>query len=346
MKSIRDISLNITEQEYREMPELSYSLLAKYERGGFNSLSSLFDKVESPSLLYGSMVDVLVTGSQEEFDSLYMVADFPDVPDSIVTIVKALYNEYSDKFYKLDNISTSDILAMANYYKYQSNWKPETRVKVIIEKGSEYYSLLHLAENKTVVSTELYNEVLNAVDALKTSESTKWYFAPNNPFDNIERQYQLKFKSEIDGVGYRIMMDECIVNHNTKTIIPIDLKTSGKKEWDFHKSFKEWGYWWQGLLYTRVLEDNLKKDDYFKDFKVMPYIFIVVNKHSLTPLVWEFEDNHSEVDLVYGKNQDIIIRHPLTIGKELKYYLDNDSKVPLGISKNSPNSLTKWLNTL
>ena len=53
MRSLKDISLNISEEEYRKMPELSYSTLAKYERGGFNSLSTLFDKVESPSLLFG-----------------------------------------------------------------------------------------------------------------------------------------------------------------------------------------------------------------------------------------------------------------------------------------------------
>ena len=53
MKSLKDVSWLVSEDTYRQDSALSYSTLAKYERGGFNSLSTLFDKVESPSLLFG-----------------------------------------------------------------------------------------------------------------------------------------------------------------------------------------------------------------------------------------------------------------------------------------------------
>ena len=43
MKSLKDISWQVTEEEYRQDKALSYSTLAKYERGGFKSLKSLFD---------------------------------------------------------------------------------------------------------------------------------------------------------------------------------------------------------------------------------------------------------------------------------------------------------------
>lgn len=346
MKSLKDISWLVSEDTYRQDSALSYSTLAKYERGGFNSLSTLFDKVESPSLLFGSLVDTLSTGTPEEFDSRFFVCDFPDIPDSIITIVKALYEAYSDKFNDLNNIAVSDIIAMADFYKYQSNWKPETRAKVIKEKGEEYYNLLFLAGDKTIVSTNDYNDAVDAYHALKDSEATKFYFMSDNPFDGIERCYQLKFKATIEGIDYRIMADLIIVDHKNKVIIPCDLKTSSKQEYDFYKSFKDWGYWWQGILYTKVIEENIKKDDYFKDFKIMPYIFIVVNRKSLTPMIWEFTDNHSNEDLIYGQDKQIKVRHPFNIAKELKYYLNSGDTVPLGINKNTPNDLTKWLNTL
>lgn len=137
-----------------------------------------------------------------------------------------------------------------------------------------------------------------------------------------------------------------LIDHKNKIIIPTDLKTSGKEEYNFHKSFKDWGYWWQAILYTKVIEENIKKDEYFKDFKVMPYIFIVVNRKSLTPMVWEFTQNHIDVDMVFGKDNQIKIRHPFNIAKELKYYLDSGDTVPIGINKNGVNDLCKWLNTL
>ena len=56
-KSLKDISWNVTEAEYRADSALSQSTLTRYEREGFNNLSKLFDKIESPSLTFGSAVD-------------------------------------------------------------------------------------------------------------------------------------------------------------------------------------------------------------------------------------------------------------------------------------------------
>lgn len=341
MKSIKEISLDISEEEYRQMPELSYSTLAKYERGGgFKSIPTLFDKVESPSLTFGSAVDSIITGGMDEFNDRFIVAEFPSIPDSIITIVKYLFNQYKETNRNLISICDSAIIEATEIHKYQLNWKPETRAKVIKEKGEEYYNLLYISDNKTILSTKDYENVINAVNALKESNATRFYFAEDNPFDNIERQYQLKFNAEFNGVGYRTMMDLVIVDHDNKTILPIDLKTSGKSEYEFYKSFIEWGYMWQAILYTKVLEANIKKDDYFKDFTILPYNFIVVNKFSLCPLVWEYKDNHSINDVKLG---DITYRHPFKIGEELYYYLNNNSRVPKGIEINGVNDITKWL---
>ena len=76
-KSLYSISWRVDEPTYRADPALSYSTLAKYERSGFNDLEHLFDKLETPSLTFGSAVDSIITGGQEEFDERCMVAEFP-----------------------------------------------------------------------------------------------------------------------------------------------------------------------------------------------------------------------------------------------------------------------------
>ena len=48
-KSLKDLSWQVSEEEYRADPALSYSTLAKYEREGFNNLDRLFDKIDTPS---------------------------------------------------------------------------------------------------------------------------------------------------------------------------------------------------------------------------------------------------------------------------------------------------------
>lgn len=240
--SFYNISWTVTEEEYRADPALSYSTLAKYERSGFNELNTLFDRIDTPSLTFGSAVDSLITGGEEEFNNRFIVADFPVVPPSTLTLVKQLFANYHTKYDKLDDIPDKDIIDLTEVFKFYPNWRPQTRAKVIKEQGSEFYRLLYLAKDKTVLDSHMYQDILKTVNALKTSEATKWYFQADNPFENIERLYQLKFKTKLNGIMYRNMADLIIVDHDAKTVQPVDLKTSSKKEWDFFKSFIDWRY--------------------------------------------------------------------------------------------------------
>lgn len=243
MKSLREISWLCTEEEYRSDPAISYSTLARFDREGFNNLAHLYDKVESPSLTFGSVVDCLMTDSQEEFDRRFFVADFPELPDSQRKVVEYLHRMFSKSYPALSDFDNRTIMDISETLQFQLNWKPETRARVIKENGGEYYDLLTLAEGKTVVPQEVYNDAVACTEALKNSEATRKYFEPDNPFDpSVERLYQLKFRGEYEGIPVRCMMDECVVLHDRKLIIPVDVKTSYKNTWDFPKSFIEWRY--------------------------------------------------------------------------------------------------------
>ena len=137
-----------------------------------------------------------------------------------------------------------------------------------------------------------------------------------------------------------------IVDYDNKTITPVDLKTSSHAEWEFYKSFKEYNYQIQARLYWRILKDNLGKDEYFKDFKLLDYIFIVVNRKTLTPLVWKFPLTSEYGTLKFGKNNQIEMRDPFDLGKELSSYLKYNPRVPKGINMVKSNNIEEWLNTL
>ena len=79
MKSLKEISLPITEAEYRADGAMHYSTLASFKRGGFHCLDTLFDRKETPSLLFGSIVDTLMTDGQEAFEKQYFVSTFPEI---------------------------------------------------------------------------------------------------------------------------------------------------------------------------------------------------------------------------------------------------------------------------
>lgn len=346
MKTLYDISWKVDEPTYRADPALSYSMLAKYERTGFNGLSTLNESISTPSLTFGSVVDSIITGGEEEFNSRFFVADIDDTPDSIRKIIDNILIDYKDICNDLDSIPQDRLLNYLDNAKYQLNWRPETRIKVLKEKGNNYYKLNYVSEGKTLIDTQTYSDAISAVKALKESDATKWYFQADTPFDNTKRYYQLKFKHTLDGINYRCMADLIIVDYDTKVIIPCDLKTSSHYEWDFYKSFIDWKYDIQSRLYYRLIQESLSKDDYFKDFKLLDYRFIVVNRKTLTPLVWECNFTQSKGEIHLGNKDQIILRSPLVIGAELNTYLKYKPIVPLGISTNKPNNLREYINMM
>lgn len=338
-KSLTELSLDITEEEYRKDPSLSYSTLAKYERSGFEGLATLFDRIDTPSLTFGSAVDSIITGGYDEFNDRFIVIDLPSTPDNVIKIVKEGYSSWKDNYHSLLSVPNSMVLQLADKHSYQPTYKDTTRINNIKEKGSAYYEALFLAGDKTILDNATYNDVLSTVNALKNSPITKHYFEDNNPFDDtIERYYQLKFKATFNGIDYRCMMDEVIVDHSKKKIYLIDLKTSGKPEYKFANSFVDWDYQIQGRLYYRIFEENIKKDDYYKDFELEPYRFIVVNRKTLNPLIWKFDNTTTYGEIEHSKG---VWRDPFTIGEELSYYLEHKPVVPKGIQ--GTNNIEEWL---
>ena len=238
------------------------------------------------------------------------------------------------------------IIDSTNINGFQLNWKPETRAKVIREKASDYYNLLYLAKDKILINTELNDLAHQMANALIESPQTELYFKKNNPFDDCENLYQLKFKAEIDGVPYRCMFDILRVDYKNKTIQPIDVKTSYKPTYNFYKSFIEWNYAYQCRLYARILKLNIEKDEYFKDFTILPYKDIVISKSNMIPLVWDCDFTFAEGILYLGKNNQIKLEAPWEVGKELWYYLSTGATVPMGINIESSNDLRTWINKI
>lgn len=337
-KELKDISWQVSEKKYRADPALSYSTLAKYEREGFNKLDHLFDHISTQSLLEGSMVDCLITGSQDEFDDLYYVADYPSIGDKEQLVAKMLYEKYHDSYELFSYIPNDVILSVINEVGWQKNWRDETRVRVLSERIAMYYNLIIQADNKTVVDSNTYDRILKMVQTLKTSPTTQGYFADNDPMSSVKRYYQLKFRAKFESVCYRCMADLIIVDYEEKKVYPIDLKTSGHKEWDFQDSFEQWSYMIQARLYWRILKANMSNDPYFKDFTLEDYRFIVINKESLTPLVWEFPLTRAKGTLIDKEGKEY--RDPFEIGKELQSYLNFRPKVPVGIDRSGINTIT------
>lgn len=328
---------------YRQDPALSYSILAKFEREGFEHLDTLFDRVESPSLLFGSCVDCLITDGDKAFNEQYYVSDLCKIKPSAEPVVKEAYDMFHNSYTNINDIPESELMPVISKHGYMSNtnWGIKTKCDSIRKEGQHYYQTMFMAKGKQIISQDTYNKVFACVRALKDSPQTSRYFKDNDPFDNVERYYQLKFKDTLNRIDYRCMMDLAVVNHKEKWIMPCDLKTSSHREYEFPVSFMQWMYQIQARLYWRLLRNAMDKDEYYKDFELLDYRFIVVNNiDKPQPLVWEFSQTKVLGDIVLGNKT---FRDPETIGRELTYYLKESPSVPIGITVTKSNNIEQWL---
>lgn len=284
-KSLKDISWLVDEITYRNDNALSYSRLSQFFKQGPKALISN-EKIDTPSLRFGSCVDTILTAS-EEFDDRFYVADIDKFSDSIRKIVERIYLEHTDFTDQICEIQEDLLINILNEENYQSNWKDRTRIDKIIDLGQDYYTVLKYSTGKIVISPQEFSEASQCVQTLKTHPFTYQIFECN---EDEEIFYQLKFKTTIedcDNSEVRIMTDCIKVNHKEKWIQIYDLKTTGKDEEKFEESFDAWNYWIQAGLYEDVVDLITSADDYFSEFNLLPFKFIVINKVNLRPIVWD-----------------------------------------------------------
>ena len=202
MKTLKEVSWNVTEEEYRKSSALSYSTLARFNREGFSKINELFEKISSSSLSFGSMVDTLLTDGIDAYNELYAVADFTGVGSKIATIIDSLVEEFSSEYDSLNKIPYQTLVERLDAAMYQTNWAEETRISKFISLGEDYYKAKILAKTKTIVSKYDHYDAIECYNAVINNDFTGNFFR-GSPMEKkgIDREFQLKFIDKYEGKG-------------------------------------------------------------------------------------------------------------------------------------------------
>lgn len=252
-------------------------------------------KVESSErhFVFGSLVDMMLTESKEDFDKKYaVIPDDTGVTEVIGKIIKGLYDDVS---YLAEEKVLEDykdeILQYCNYEQYQSRWKDETRINKIIEQGSKYFDILKNSGTRTIITETEYANAINCVMALRNDKYTSKYCQKKSNDPNIEIVNKHVVVFDYQGLEFKGELDRVIVNHEDKTITPIDFKTTSKSVLNFEKSFWHFRYDFQAAVYTLglSLDKSEKFQKYYKDgYSFKPMLYIVVETFlSNPPMVFE-----------------------------------------------------------
>lgn len=339
MKSLRDYSLNLPEQEYHDLPVWSHSLIADYARNGFGALAKLHEKkAPTPAMEFGTLFDSFITRGKETL-KYYTVSNVSVTPAEKVVLDTLAVTSTANRF---DAIPTSDVLDVAASVNYRPDYKkPETRYNHIAEFGAYYDAI---KSGKKLVSEEDWNDAIEMYNAFRSNPYLKRLFGTKDTKD-IEYIYQSQFKVPwvIEGqeIEVKIMPDLLVVDHRNQTIQPVDLKTSAMPAYDFAENFVKFRYDLQAEMYTDVIASVCAGDDDYFDYIVLPYIFADISRVDKVPVCYTYDPSNG-FSYTRGDRTYSYKGWQKLLG-EILVYEANESKVPNWISTEEPNDMVSIL---
>lgn len=337
MKSLRELSLNLPEQVYHDLPIWSYSVIARYARDGFSALSTLHDKVATtPSMEFGSLFDSMITRGKKTLDN-YTVMDF-SVPPAEKNVLDVLASNCTCT--QFHDISMGEVIATADKVGYQPKWKADTRYGHISEYA-KYYDVV--MSGKKIVSKADWDDAVEMYKVFRNDGYLKKLFGTKDT-DDVEYIYQAQFKTTfvVNGkeVEVKMMADLIVVNHSEKTIQIVDLKTSAMPAYDFSQNFIKYRYDLEAEIYTDVVE-KIANENGYSDYEVLPFLFTDISRVDKVPVTYSYDPVGG---FVYSKGEKTYeYKGWKELLAEILHYEEENAKVPSYITTDGPNDLIEIL---
>ena len=153
--------------------------------------------------------------------------------------------------------------------------------KILTDENNEYFEFLKLSLGKTVIDQIILDNCKKSLDVIKANDNVRALLQldKSQEDDEIEVYNELIVSMSDKNLpfGFKGVLDNVVVDHNSKTIFINDLKTSGKSIQDFPESVDYYKYWIQGTIYVMLASEKFLKDK--QDWNVQ-LTFIVIDKYN------------------------------------------------------------------
>jgi hypothetical protein len=315
--------------DYFKNDSISYSKLRALSVGPAYYKSQMEqDSEEKEHFIIGSAVDILLTESDKFWDYYYLEFDKFDEdlpsPQMLKFIDYLVHNENCGEI-------TQDCYKEAFEYAGIKQKKLDTVIKEFSDKYMNYYNYLIKKnifninnEGKQLLTVSQYDLVKNITNSLQNNRFTSKYF--NTDFSNLEIHNQLEIYWEYDNIKCKSKLDKVIINHVDKTIMLIDLKTTGKSTFSFESSLYQYRYDIQaafyGLAFTWLVKNQWV---YLKDYTISGFYFIVESTKTIGfPLIYKCSDNLLNNALHGYYKNDKYYKGIIQLISDYKWYMDNN----------------------
>ena len=312
---------------YSSINKLLYSPAAFYKHYILNQREDMVDA----HLVAGKVVHCLLLEPDKFNDEFIVIpSNLPkDNNRLLVDEVFKVFQSQPDTDLTLADFSDSIISVLASINLHQSLKTDEGRIaKMVTEQNTQYFEFLKVKQGKTIVDQTTLDTAKESVELLRQHETVRGLMQLDSDKDEnviIHNEEGVQIKSSKYKFGFKGILDNVVLDYNTKTLFINDLKTTGKAIQDFPDSVQYYKYWIQAVMYKQLSLGKYLKDLPDKlDWKVV-ITFIVIDRANLiypfqvsdeTLKVWEeeFKNILTVVDYHYT-NKDFTLPYELATGK-------------------------------
>lgn len=311
---------------YSSINKLLYSPAAFYKHYILNQRE---DSVDA-HLVAGKVLHCLLL-EPEKFNDEFIVipSNLPkDNNRLLVDEVFKVYQSQPDTDLTLADFPDSIISVLLGINLHQSLKTDESRIaKMLTEQNIQYFEFLKVKQGKAIVDQATLDTAKESVELLRNHATVRSLMQLDNDRDENIKIYNeegVQLRSSKYKFGFKGILDNVVMDYNTKTIFINDLKTTGKAIQDFPDSVQYYKYWIQAVMYKQLSLGKYLKDLPDKlDWKVV-ITFIVIDRANLiypfqvsdeTLKVWEEDFKHilTVIDYHYT-NKDFTLPYELATG--------------------------------
>ena len=322
-------------QFYKNKFYFSYSSINKllFSPRSFYSHYVLNQREDSidPHLVGGRVLHCLLL-EPENFEKEFILMPDKFPTDSNRILIDNIFKNYlsiENNTLLLEEFQKEILTDLSNSNLYQTLKTDQQRLdKILTDQNKNYFEFLKTKQNKALVDPIIYANCIETVAMLKSNKEVRalLYLDKEISDNHITVFNELPLKHNINNLpfGYKGILDNVVIDTESKTIFINDLKTTGKGLLDFPETVKYYKYWIQASMYYHlVYEEYVKDKPDAKDWTIV-ITFIVVDKYnqiypfqvSQESLAAWLRDFDKIVDIVkyHYENKDFTLPYELAIG--------------------------------
>jgi hypothetical protein len=322
-------------QFYKNKFYFSYSSINKllFSPRSFYSHYVLNQREDSidPHLVGGRVLHCLLL-EPENFEKEFILMPDKFPTDSNRILIDNIFKNYlsiENNALLLEEFQKEILTDLLNSNLYQTLKTDQQRLdKILTDQNKNYFEFLKTKQNKALVDPIIYANCIETVAMLKSNKEVRalLYLDKEISDDHITVFNELPLKHDVNNLpfGYKGILDNVVIDTESKTIFINDLKTTGKGLLDFPDTVKYYKYWIQACMYYHlVYEEYIKPMQDAEDWNIV-ITFIVVDKYNqIYPFqvskesleVW-LKDFDKIIDIVkyHYENKDFTLPYELAIG--------------------------------